>query len=192
MSTETSPKYPELNTTTTGENGTKRSHLSPLYLSSDIIFHTLCNGSVPYEGVHINFVRALEKISEGDFAVNFVHGSKSSRDLYPDAPGTAAVQDVADGLADIAVGPFWITAPRLEMTAFTLPIRESIGTSFLYFSHLPQRLTMVNFISSPPEYDRTLLVIRKPGAKRSLTQETQKVLDPFDLVSQSSFHLEKG
>jgi len=34
--------------------------------------------SVPYEGVHINYVNSLQSISNGDFTVKYVHGSKGS------------------------------------------------------------------------------------------------------------------
>jgi len=61
------------------------------------------------------------------------------------------VQDIEDGLVDMAVGPFWITGQRLKIASFTLPI----------------------------VYDRTLLVISRPGTKISLTDQAQKVLAPF-------------
>lgn len=88
--------------------------------------------SVPYEGVHINYVKALQEASDGDFTIDFIHGSRASRRVHPSSPGTAAVQDVADGLADIAIGPLWITGSRLRMTAFTMPIRESARGAFSF------------------------------------------------------------
>ena len=51
----------------------------------------------------------------------------------------------------MSVGPFWITDERLEMSAFTLPL----------------------------VYDKTYLVIPKPGSSNSLARQTQKVLKPF-------------
>ena len=54
--------------------------------------------SVPHEGVHIDFVKSLQDISGGDFTVEYTHGSRASRLVHPSSPGTAAVQDVADGL----------------------------------------------------------------------------------------------
>jgi len=86
--------------------------------------------SVPHEGAHINFVKSLEGIADGDFDVNYVHGSRASLLLHPSSPGTAAVQDVADGLVDIVIGPIWITGGRLKMTSFTMPIRE------LFLTHI--------------------------------------------------------
>jgi len=110
------------------------------------------NNTIPHEGVHINYVRALQKISVGDFTANFVHGSKASiTRVHPGSPGNAAVQDVADGLVDIAVGPIWITGDRLKMTTFTMPVQQ----------------------------DRTVLVTARPGKSRSFIEETEKVLDPF-------------
>jgi len=109
------------------------------------------DNAMPYEGVHINFVKSLQAVADGDFSVEYVHGSKASRKVHPSSPGTAAVQDVADGLVDIAIGPIWITGGRLKMTSFTMPIH----------------------------HDRTVLVIPKPGTKSSLITQSEKVLDPF-------------
>ena len=50
-----------------------------------------------------------------------------------------------------AVAPFWITDQRLAMTSYTVPL----------------------------VYDKTVLVIPKPGSKKSLQFETAKVLQPF-------------
>jgi len=50
-----------------------------------------------------------------------------------------------------AVGPFWITDERLAMTSYTVPL----------------------------VYDKTVLVIPRPGSKKSLHFETVKVLQPF-------------
>eukprot|EP00580_Thalassiosira_gravida_P005994 CAMPEP_0201655548 /NCGR_PEP_ID=MMETSP0493-20130528/46064_1 /ASSEMBLY_ACC=CAM_ASM_000838 /TAXON_ID=420259 /ORGANISM="Thalassiosira gravida, Strain GMp14c1" /LENGTH=670 /DNA_ID=CAMNT_0048132137 /DNA_START=1151 /DNA_END=3160 /DNA_ORIENTATION=- len=110
------------------------------------------NNTIPYEGVHINYVKSLQQISNGDFDVDFVHGSRASISrIHRGSPGNAAVQDVADGLVDIAIGPFWITGARLKRTAFTMPV----------------------------QYDHTVLVIPRPGMKRSVIEESKKVLDPF-------------
>jgi len=51
----------------------------------------------------------------------------------------------------MSVGPFWITAERLKMASFTVP-----------------------FI-----YDKTFLVIKRPGNKNNLRVQTTKVLAPF-------------
>ena len=67
------------------------------------------DNDVPYEGVHINFVNSLQAVSGGDFEVEYAHGSRASSKVHPSSPGTAAVQDVMDGLVDIAIGPIWIT-----------------------------------------------------------------------------------
>ncbi|KAL9181674.1 hypothetical protein ACHAXT_012017 [Thalassiosira profunda] len=109
------------------------------------------DANVPPEGVHINFVNALQKMSDEDFTVSYVPGSRASAKVHPSSPGNAAVQDVVDGIADIAIGPIWITGGRLKKVTFTMPIH----------------------------HDRTVLVIPKPGSANSLSAETQKVLDPF-------------
>ncbi|KAL7466233.1 hypothetical protein ACHAXS_006521 [Conticribra weissflogii] len=58
----------------------------------------------------------------------------------------------------MSVGPFWITGERLKLSAFTVPLI----------------------------YDKTVLVIPKPGSKNSLSYQTSKVLAPFTAVSPSS------
>lgn len=70
-------------------------------------------------------MKAIERISGGDFKVEYTHGSRASHVVHPASGGTARVQDVADGLVDMSVAPIWITAERLRMTAFTVPIGES-------------------------------------------------------------------
>jgi hypothetical protein len=40
--------------------------------------------------------------------------------LYPDSSFTAAVQDIEDGLVDMAVGPFWITGEQFYICIFKI------------------------------------------------------------------------
>jgi hypothetical protein len=50
------------------------------------------------------------QISNGDIKnISYTYRSKSSSLVHPKSSFTAAVQDIADGLVDISVGPFWIT-----------------------------------------------------------------------------------
>ena len=108
--------------------------------------------SVPFEGVHIEFVRSLQSVADGEFNVTYTHGTRANKLIHKTSAYTAAVQDIEDGLVDLAVGPFWITGERLKMSAFTMPI----------------------------VYDRTILVIPKPGTQGSLSAQTKKVLAPFE------------
>lgn len=79
--------------------------------------------SVPFEGMYIEYARELMSITNGDIAmINYTHRSNSADVNHPDSPGTATVQDIADGLIDMAIGPFWITGERLKMTPFTVPL----------------------------------------------------------------------
>ena len=81
------------------------------------------NDSVPYQGVYIDYIEKLIGISNGDILmVNYTHRSNAASLINPTSTGTATVQDVADGLVDLAVGPYWITGERLKMTAFTVPL----------------------------------------------------------------------
>jgi len=92
-------------------------------------------------------VLTTTQLSGGDIRVlNITHRSKGSNVLHPTSSFTAAVQDVANGLADMSIGPFWVTAERMKMSAFTLPLG----------------------------YDRTFLVIPKPGSVNFLS-----VFSPF-------------
>lgn len=62
--------------------------------------------AVPYEGIYANYIEEIIKISNGDIKnVTYTHGSRASRVIHPKSMYTATVQDVADGLVDMAVGP---------------------------------------------------------------------------------------
>jgi len=81
--------------------------------------------TIPFGGIYIDYIKELVKISNGDIQnVTFTHTSKGSLKRYPASSFTAAVQDVENGLVDMAVGPFWITRQRLKMTTFTVPLGE--------------------------------------------------------------------
>ena len=93
-----------------------------------------------------------QQISKGDIqSMNFTHRSRVSGIVHPASSFTAAVQDIEDGLVDMAVGPFWVTSQRLQMTSFSLPFT----------------------------YDKTYLVVPKPGTKDTLMDQVSKVLAPF-------------
>jgi len=95
-----------------------------------------------------------KQISNGDIqSMELTHRSRVSGIVHPGSSYTAAVQDVQDGLVDMAIGPFWVTSQRLQMSAFTLPFT----------------------------YDKTYLVIPKPGSKDTLMDQVSKVLAPFSL-----------
>ena len=86
--------------------------------------------SIPYGGIYIDYVNSIVQLSKGDIQnVTFTHTSRASAIQHPRSSFTAAVQDVENGLVDMAVGPFWITKARLKMTSFTIPISKSMYDS---------------------------------------------------------------
>eukprot|EP00985_Skeletonema_marinoi_P034995 scaffold45345_cov212-Skeletonema_marinoi.AAC.1 len=109
--------------------------------------------TIPFGGIYIDYMNSIVKLSKGDIRnVTYTHTSRGSLNRYKAGSRfTAAVPDVQNGLVDMAVGDFWITGERLKMTSFTVPI----------------------------VYDKTVLVVPKPGQKSNLTYQTQKVFDPF-------------
>mmetsp|Transcript_1544 Transcript_1544/g.3190 ORF Transcript_1544/g.3190 Transcript_1544/m.3190 type:complete len:753 (+) Transcript_1544:97-2355(+) len=110
------------------------------------------DNSVPYEGAYMNYIKEIMRIAKGDITnVTYTYKSRSSTLKHPSSHYTAAVQDIENGLVDMSIGPFWITGERLKLAAFTVPLI----------------------------YDRTVLVIPKPGSKNSLSYQTSKVLAPF-------------
>ncbi|KAL7536673.1 hypothetical protein ACHAWF_005534 [Thalassiosira exigua] len=142
------------------------------------------NNSVPYKGVYIDYMKQLMEISQGDIRnVTYSHRSRVSSVLHPESRFTAAVQDVQDGLFDMAVGPFWITGKQI-CSAHTICFHLSISClgSLIYCLRLciwsGQRLKMTAF-SLPIVYDKTFLVILKPGASESLWHQVRKVLMPL-------------
>ena len=108
--------------------------------------------SIPFKGVYIDFMREIVELSDGDIkGIAYTHKSRGSSVVHPTSSFTAAVEDVQNGLVDMAVGPFWVTSQRLKMTTFTVP-----------------------FV-----YDKTVLVMPRPAENRSLLYQTSKVLQPF-------------
>ena len=56
--------------------------------------------------------------------VHSIQAHSSNANAYMNMIMAAAIQDIEDGLADMAVGPFWISGERLLMTSFTVPLCE--------------------------------------------------------------------
>jgi len=134
------------------------SYLFPMMYKKDSDGNVLSQGSgyyddtIPYEGVYIHHLNQIVAISNGDIQnITLTHRSRASGIVHPTSSYTAAVQDIKDGLISMGVGPFWITAQRLKMVSFTIPIIQ----------------------------DRTVLVIPKPGTDISLRYQIEKVLAPF-------------
>ena len=69
----------------------------------------------------MNMLESLATISGGDFKVKYTTVSKAAlkREKYM---FTASVRDVLTGVADIAVGPMWMTSSRLKMVPFSQPV----------------------------------------------------------------------
>ena len=110
------------------------------------------NDSIPFEGVYIHYLKQIMKFSDGDIkSLNFTHRSKVSDIEHPTSTYTATIQDIADGVIDMAVGSFWVTPQRLRMASFSLPFAS----------------------------DKYSLVIPKPSNDSSLAEEARKVLAPF-------------
>lgn len=110
------------------------------------------DNNIPYEGVYPAYFERIRKMSNGDIkSITFTHVSKAAKLAHPSSSFTAAVSDIQHGLADMGNGPFWVTAQRLKMTSFTIPIT----------------------------YDRSVLVIPRPGKSDTLKDQVVKVLEPF-------------
>ena len=61
------------------------------------------NDNIPFEGMYINFAKSIVEISNGDIrSMNFTHRSRVSSIVHPTSSFTAAVQDIEDGLVDMA------------------------------------------------------------------------------------------
>lgn len=110
------------------------------------------NTSIPFEGAMIDYLDQLQQLADGDFDVEWTIGSKASKLVHPSSSYTAIVQDVTDGLIDMAVGPIWITGERLRLSTYTVPLFYSLS----------------------------VLITSKPGVDDSLGAQTSKVLAPFE------------
>jgi len=112
------------------------------------------NDSVPFEGLYMDYMQDLMRISDGDIKnITYTHTSKSSIQRHPSSTFTAAVQDIKNGLVDMSASAFWITGQRLKMTAFTVPLM----------------------------YDKTVLVIPTPRIDGGILYEASKVMGPFTI-----------
>lgn len=100
----------------------------------------------------IDYLDQLQELADGDFNVEWTFGSKASKLVHPSSSYTAIVQDVKDGIIDLAVGPIWITGERLSLSTYTVPLF----------------------------YSPTVLITAKPGIDNSLGAQTSKVLAPFE------------
>jgi len=81
------------------------------------------NDTIPFGGLYVDYLNTIKDLSNGDIQnVTYTHTSKASLKMYPTSSFTAAVQDVENGLVDMALGPFWVTGQRLKMTTFTDPL----------------------------------------------------------------------
>ena len=61
--------------------------------------------NVEFEGLYVDYAEEIKRISQGDIQdLHFTYRSKGSSESYPGSSFTAAVLDVANGLADMAIG----------------------------------------------------------------------------------------
>ena len=56
----------------------------------------------------VDYLDQLQDLAAGDFTVQWTFGSWASKLVHPSSAYTASVQDVQDGLIDMAVGPIWV------------------------------------------------------------------------------------
>lgn len=113
------------------------------------------------------------ELSGGALNVTYTYGSKALQMLHPSSKWNAAVQDIKDGWADMAIGSFWITGQRLGLSAFTIPVGMFInGFAVLirYFDYIFTDFAL------PSVHDRTVLVIPNPTAKTTIRDQVTKVV----------------
>ena len=108
------------------------------------------NDSVPVEGVIVDYLDALQELSEGEFNVIYRFGSRASRLVHPSSTYTAVVGDVEDGVVDLGAAPFFITGERLKMAPFTVPICEFLVQSWSSVVLLTQKCIMKIRVTTCP------------------------------------------
>jgi hypothetical protein len=95
---------------------------TPIYVIYPMVFKQNTNGeglaigspeykddSIPFTGVYIDYAEKLMQVSNGDIAmINYTHRSNAADFGYPSSPGTATVQDVADGLIGMSILFIWL------------------------------------------------------------------------------------
>ena len=91
--------------------------------------------SIPWEGILLEYFSELASSDAfpagfGPTGWNFTWTSVSSRAAHSSS-WTAAVADVANGLADAGLSLFWMTAERLEMTSFTSSLTNDVMYLFV-------------------------------------------------------------
>ena len=100
------------------------------------------NDGVPWQGLLVQYLGALtghetEGLGHPDFHLTWV--SAASRALHSSA-WTAAVNDVALGIADLGCSLFWMTAERLEMATFTANLFTDLFYLFVPKPHVDHSL----------------------------------------------------
>ena len=90
------------------------------------------NDKLPWNGIYMEFFRTLLGVEarangfasmdarNGGIKFTFVSGGSRRT---TDSAWTAAVKDVARGVADFAISDFWMTVERLNLVGFTTPVR---------------------------------------------------------------------
>jgi hypothetical protein len=106
------------------------------------------NGTGPYLGIYPEFFHSISLA--GNFTLQYSTVSGGSREKTTSA-WTACVIDVQMDLLDLCVGLFWITAERLDMTAFSVPM----GT------------------------DKFYLMVKMPKLDHSIATNARRVFMPF-------------
>lgn len=80
--------------------------------------------SWPWVGAYVDYVHALAARTPFSVQLTFVSGGARSGGIINDSPWTAAIIDVATGIADFAASDFWVTTERANIVSFSVPIRQ--------------------------------------------------------------------
>ena len=80
--------------------------------------------SWPWVGAYVDYVHALAARTPFSVQLTFVSGGARSGGVINNSPWTAAIIDVATGIADFAASDFWVTTERANIITFSVPIRQ--------------------------------------------------------------------
>lgn len=102
------------------------------------------NDQIRWRGMHIDYFNAVVGISN-IAKVAYTHRSRGSDVAHPESAWTAAVYEIHAGISCIAISNFWITAERLKLSMFTVPVT----TDKLYlFIEIPGLVSDTNFANN--------------------------------------------
>ena len=98
------------------------------------------NSSITYEGIYMDYVRDLIRLSGGDIEeVAYTHESRGSSTRYRASRYTALVQDMENRIADMAVAGFWVTT-QVSFVFAGCPTSSRLVTWFIFIQGPQYRL----------------------------------------------------